>query len=381
MLNPGQIFTSVFDLNLENQQVEIPYKPIIRFATPVTTVRGEKAGVIIINYLGEYLLAAIQQGSSLIPSQLMMINPQGYWLLHPDENKRWGFTLPGRQDENFSVAYPEAWPQIINDAEGQFETAAGIFTFATVSPPYLAVADQKSRSDVAGQQPEQMRFWKLVSLVPRSRLDSETRRLQIMAGFFVGGLLLLTVLPTWRFAAAIARRSFYHQEIERLAHQDKLTGLTSRALFEDRLVQSFERATRSQGGFALLYLDLDGFKAVNDRFGHDGGDQVLQNVALRMRRLIRRTDTAARVGGDEFCIIIEDLKADESIEDVAKKLLQSLAAPFEVRGREVKISASIGISLFPQHADSPEEMVVKADKAMYAAKHAGKNSYRMVDSK
>lgn len=376
ILEPGEVFTSVFDLNIEAHQVEIPYKPMLRFATPVTDSDGEKAGVVVINYLGKYLLAAIDRDAKLLAGDLMLLNPQGYWLLHPDQGKEWGFQFPQKNKQKFPLVYPQLWSKILAQDEGQFETAAGIVTFATVYSPYMKTGSEALQT-LEEKTPATMRFWKLVSFVPEATLARANQRLQLRALYFVGGFLLCSIFFCWKFAWAVARRSHYRQEIERLAHLDKLTGLTSRALFDDRLLQSFERAKRSGDGFALLYIDLDGFKAVNDQFGHAAGDEVLQNSALRMRRVVRRADTVARIGGDEFCIIIEEVKQPENVEEVAEKLLNSLHEIFEVKGREVQIGASIGISLFPRHADQPEALLKKADEAMYAAKKSGKNVYRL----
>jgi diguanylate cyclase (GGDEF)-like protein/PAS domain S-box-containing protein len=165
---------------------------------------------------------------------------------------------------------------------------------------------------------------------------------------------------------------------EELAHQafhDSLTDLSNRAVFRDRIEHALARGERNEGRLAVLLLDLDGFKTVNDSLGHDAGDQLLIAVAKRLQFQGRSSDTVARIGGDEFGILLED-DADESrARALADRALAAFAVPFEVRGREVFIRASIGISLsVPGHSET-DELIRNADTAMYAAKAAGKGRY------
>ncbi len=166
------------------------------------------------------------------------------------------------------------------------------------------------------------------------------------------------------------------QRLEQLAHFDQLTGLANRMLFHDRLRAALHRAHRHDNYCAVLYIDLDGFKQVNDSFGHEVGDNVLIKVANKITQVIREDDTAARLGGDEFVIIFNELHDCKEAEVLAARLLEELN--FEVNAGEesLPISASIGIALYPDHGDSVERLMRCADQAMYYCKHHGKNSYR-----
>lgn len=163
------------------------------------------------------------------------------------------------------------------------------------------------------------------------------------------------------------------EKIRYLAHYDGLTGLPNRALFYDRLGQGVALARREQHAVALLYLDLDDFKAVNDTFGHDVGDELLKAVAERMISRLRESDTIARVGGDEFIAILPKIADRQACELVATSLLDAFSPPFLLRGaqREAIIRASIGIAVYPSDAEDMESLVKAADSAMYAAKRAG----------
>lgn len=164
--------------------------------------------------------------------------------------------------------------------------------------------------------------------------------------------------------------------LDHLAHYDKLTSLPNRALFFDRLNQSIAASHRERQRFALLFVDLDGFKVVNDSYGHEAGDRVLQETAERLAGCTRESDTVARMGGDEFILILCNLANAEDAGLVAEKILADVARPIELsRGASCVVGCSIGISLYPEDASEAAQLVSAADTAMYAVKRHGKNRY------
>lgn len=173
---------------------------------------------------------------------------------------------------------------------------------------------------------------------------------------------------------AIERRQT-EERLAYLAHYDTLTGLPGRALFRDRLKHAMAKAERNKQMVALMFLDLDRFKAINDTLGHSAGDALLKNVAQRLKECVRDEDTVARLGGDEFTVILEEISdvADASI--VAKKIIDSVALPMFLNGHEVFVTASIGITVYPLDNADMDELIKNADSAMYRAKEEGKNSY------
>ncbi|MDX1436055.1 MAG: PAS domain S-box protein [Anaerolineales bacterium] len=174
----------------------------------------------------------------------------------------------------------------------------------------------------------------------------------------------------------ITERKQIEQRFEYLATHDWLTNLPNRSLFHDRLEHALMLARRENTQVAVLFLDLDGFKSINDRFGHARGDELLREVAGRLRSCLRGSDTVARLGGDEFTFILENIADRESIATVVDKLYDCLSKDFLVEGSSFGISGSIGVSLFPKDAETPETLLKLADQAMYAAKQEGKNRYR-----
>ncbi|MBF0304417.1 MAG: sensor domain-containing diguanylate cyclase [Alphaproteobacteria bacterium] len=175
----------------------------------------------------------------------------------------------------------------------------------------------------------------------------------------------------------IGERRRAEERIRHLAHHDPLTGLPNRHLFNDRLAMALSRARRGGAKLALMYVDLDRFKPINDTLGHEAGDAVLKAVAERLNQALRKVDTVARVGGDEFVVIAESITSVEDAGVVARKILESLREPIAFRTHECRIGCSIGISLFPEHGDDPDTLCRTADSAMYAVKAAGRNDFRI----
>lgn len=166
------------------------------------------------------------------------------------------------------------------------------------------------------------------------------------------------------------------ERIAYMAHYDALTGLPNRALFYDRLAHALTLSRRNRGGLALMFLDLDGFKQVNDTLGHQAGDQLLLQVAQRLHHCVRESDTVARLGGDEFTVILNGTHVQQDVSMIAEKIIAAMALPFSLEGKEARIGVSIGIARYSEDADSEDALVRKADQAMYEAKSAGKNTYR-----
>ncbi|MBF0427642.1 MAG: EAL domain-containing protein [Magnetococcales bacterium] len=175
------------------------------------------------------------------------------------------------------------------------------------------------------------------------------------------------------------------EKLREQAEFDELTGLPNRKLFNDRLHQAILMGERKQRNFALMFVDLDRFKWVNDTLGHDAGDTLLIEVARRIKGVVRKSDTVARLGGDEFTVILLDILHESMAELVARKILEELCTPFLLKGEEVVISGSVGVSLFPADGSNAQELVKNADSAMYQAKHSGRNTFRFfsdeIDSK
>jgi diguanylate cyclase (GGDEF)-like protein len=165
--------------------------------------------------------------------------------------------------------------------------------------------------------------------------------------------------------------------VQHLAHHDVLTDLPNRTLFADRLQQSLAKARRDKTQLAVMYLDLDNFKPVNDTLGHAVGDLLLKDAARRMRHGVRESDTVARAGGDEFVVLLPAVESAQDALAVAEKIRHVLSQPFELAGHIMSISASIGVAVYPEHGQGEEALLKNADAAMYLAKQVGRNNVKL----
>jgi diguanylate cyclase (GGDEF)-like protein len=167
------------------------------------------------------------------------------------------------------------------------------------------------------------------------------------------------------------------EEIEHLAYHDPLTDLPNRSLLDDRLQLSLKTAHRNNSLLAIMFIDLDGFKQINDSYGHATGDELLKAVSKRLLDTLRLTDTLSRVGGDEFIILLPEIATMNAVTEVAKKVLTAIASAFKIANHTINISSSIGIAVYPDHGSEPQNLLKNADLAMYYAKKIGRNNVQL----
>src|SRR3984957_16332701 len=211
-----------------------------------------------------------------------------------------------------------------------------------------------------------------------------------LAGAFFGSLLVVTLTGllgrmSWQLMQGRLREGEtklpHAERVEYLAYHDGLTGLPNRSLFSKCLSQSISEAQRHKRRLAVAFLDLDRFKQINDTLGHEAGDQLLQEVAVRLKVCVRDSDMVARLGGDEFVVLLPELAEEKYAGIVAQKILAATARPFKLMGQEFRVTASIGISTYPQDGLDEQTLTKNADIAMYQAKAEGKNNFQFYSDK
>ena len=173
----------------------------------------------------------------------------------------------------------------------------------------------------------------------------------------------------------IHERKELETELLHIAHHDAITGIPNRVLFQDRLHQAIAQTNRFKTKTAVMFIDLDGFKAVNDTYGHNVGDILLKHVAERLKSAVRKVDTVARLGGDEFAIILPDVKKRINTQHIANRIINDVSKNYDIQKQDIHVSASLGISIYPDDTDNIINLINNADLAMYRAKQAGKNRF------
>ncbi len=251
-------------------------------------------------------------------------------------------------------------------SQGQRDEAVRLFNERLLPTQYAVLSSLTELYEL--QQGRAREIW-----THSDRLQREARRLLLVVAALVFLIALAVAYVVFKrvHEASTAR--------ERLATYDLLTGLPNRLLIGKLLNQAIARAQRHGQPLAVMFVDLDGFKAVNDTLGHHAGDLLLVEVARRLEKSVRKSDTVGRLAGDEFVVLLEDIGTREEVLSVAEKIRTALVRPITVAGREARVSASIGIALYPENGQSAEELLHKADAAMYAVKQAGRDAFQLAD--
>ncbi|MBU3947397.1 MAG: sensor domain-containing diguanylate cyclase [Proteobacteria bacterium] len=379
-LDQGEVFISPFDLNIEHDRIEQPLKPMIRLGTPVFDSNGLKRGIVLLNYLGSDLLNRLIESEQVSTGRTMLLNADGYWLLSPDSSQEWGFMFEG-ENRSFSYLYPDIWGQIKNRKNGQILTSVGLFTYRIIYPLKEGHSSSSGNKDAFGASQAKVNcreyHWYLVSFTPKEILDNFAVDLMMKLFGFGAGIFLIIASGSWFLAFAITRRRISQDQMKTMALYDALTDLPNRRLFYDRLSTVIKQSRRYKAQFGILYIDLDGFKKINDSLGHEAGDALLCKVADRLRQCVRESDTVARLGGDEFAVIVDRLNTDDGAQLAAGKIINILSKPITLPQGDARIGASVGISLFPINSEDGEELLRQADRAMYHSKRSGKNMFSL----
>ncbi len=419
-LSAGATYLSRIVINHERGAHAGLDQPSAILGMPVVGPDGNPLGAIVINVDLNNVFTTL--AADLPPDfQLFMANGKGDFLIHPDATQTFGF------DKGRRVLMQDEFPGTRDLVEGKanqvlMEVSDGRYNNAPVVAAF-AVGVVKIRSEEDNL---------ILGLAhPLSKVVEQANKLGVVVLQLVVALCLVCVLIAALVARAVTRpinsmstavqafahdhkqaatlaidrqdeigvlaRSFHQmqneiqqqmdalqesrEELEHMARHDVLTGLPNRRAFQDRLEQALSRAQRSGERFALFFIDVDNFKSINDRFGHQGGDAVLKIVALRLVATTRKADAIARLGGDEFVVLLDNPTQREDVILIAEKLLESVRAPILHRGTELQVGFSIGISLYPDDGRTAADLMARADRAMYDAKDAGRNGFRFSNGK
>lgn len=419
-LPPGSTYLSRIVINHERGAHAGLDQPSVILAMPVAGADGSAEGAVVINVDLNNVFATL---AADLPKdfQLFLANGKGDYLIHPDASQTFGFDKGRRvlvQDEfaaTGDLVDGRLQQALVEVNHGRFRDAPVVAAFVSRSAKVSSDED----SFILGLAQ------------PLSHVLERANQLGVVVLQLVLALCLLGIFIATLVARAVTKpinsmsiavknfaldhsqapvagverrdeigvlaRSFkqmqdeIHQqlealqqsreELEHMARHDVLTGLPNRRAFQERLEQALSRAQRSGEHFALFFIDVDNFKSINDRFGHQGGDAVLKIVALRLVATTRKADAIARLGGDEFVVLLDNPSNRQDVILIAEKLLESVRSPILHRGIELQVGFSIGISMYPDDGRTASDLMARADRAMYEAKDAGRNGFRFSNGK
>lgn len=217
--------------------------------------------------------------------------------------------------------------------------------------------------------------WKMLVMYSDDMVLHQTADLQRSILIWCVGLAIVLVFGAWFYANIVEQNKQHAIKLRFLADHDTLTGLLGRRRLFEQMQMAIARSRRYKTAFALMYLDLDHFKPINDEHGHEAGDLVLREIAGRLMACVREVDIVARLGGDEFAILLDQLKSRADAVAVAEKLITSVNKPIVIHGQKHQVGCSIGIAIYPNDAEQADALLARADEAMYRAKHKGKNRF------
>ncbi len=409
-LPPGQVRLSPIVINHELGTHSGVGRPTLHVSTPVAGADGQPSALIVINI---DLNQLFDQLRSDLPAhyQVYLSNRWGDLLIHPDQRRTFGFDQGRRrflQDEfpDVQQLLDTQTESLIGRSDGKDTSLVAAFVRLATNAGnresfvVLGLAQQEEyvlkESSRLGERIIQVVIFAsllavLIATIASRALTSSLKRINLAVQQFarerksaplpvqrqdeLGQLARSFVQMQEEIVEHLEELSRSRNALEHLARHDPLTGLPNRRVFFERLEHALAAARRSAKPLAVLFVDLDHFKQLNDSLGHSIGDRVLQAVANLLRSATRESDTVARLGGDEFVILIEQLDDPGRVVAVLHKLHERFQLPMLLDGHEVKVQASMGVSLFPRDGDDIESLVQQADRAMYVAKNAGRNTY------
>lgn len=412
-LPAGQAYLARLGLNREYGSHQAKDQPTAVLSMPVVAADGEVLGVAVINVDLTAVFAGL--GAELPPGfELFLTNTEGDYLVHPQTGKTFGFErgrrmqlqadipqaqalIDGTQTELLTTLDRDEYAQhpvlaafVAADIQVHSAEKRLVLGVTRPLPPIVAQANSLLHGSLRVLAGVIAASAVLAFVLARLLVKPLAQMGQALAQFVQGGTM--GSLPTQRRdeIGALAREvqtmgmqihqqlALLHdnqEELQHLAQHDMLTGLPNRRFLQERLAQALAQAQRGKRTLALLFIDLDRFKDINDSLGHEAGDAVLVALAQRLQSSTRAADTVARMGGDEFVVLVDAPSDRAHIVAIAEKLLHALQQDVAWQGHTLQVGASIGISRFPDDGETAQEMLAHADRAMYRVKAAGRNTY------
>ncbi len=378
-LRKGRIYISPIDVNHENGVPELPFKPTIRFGVGVYDSKQQRAGTLVINFNVSDYLNTVRESSTHEQADFMLLTHDGYWIMHPDKAFEWGQFKPKGKGVNFAMMYPDAWDRIKNQKDGEFVLSDQVYDFDTydLQDTSSIVSTRQTLGDSEKDFVVEDTLIKQVALLPASVIQGYRKQIINQCLMITLVWIVLSLVPCWGLARTMVNYTDEHRQLSHNAHHDNVTGLANRVLLTERMDHAVSLSARHDRLCAVLYIDLDGFKPINDQYGHHIGDELLQAVAARMLSAVRKTDTVARIGGDEFAILLSEIKDKTDAMLIGEKVMSRVYEPVSTSKGDVTVGASIGVALFPENGTTPDALLEYADRQMYGNKRIHKEKLNL----
>lgn len=375
-LAENQVYVSKLDLNMENNQIENPIKPMIRMATPYYGTRGELEGIVVLNYSAADILSQVEKIASTSQGNIFMLNADGYWLYNSsDSSKDWAFMYPDRINESFKNEFPDVWQTIQAQGKGTLTSETGVFNYTNILTDNEFTLSSNLVLDTGD--------WSLVSYIPP---DSEDGQL-LTANLWDTSLLVLRnngfayfLLFTFSLFLAMLMtiNKLKNDEIRYFSEYDAMTGIYNRRTGFEKLTQLYKNIEKNKSEISVCFIDINGLKDVNDYLGHDAGDELILTIINGIKNNIRDNDFVARLGGDEFLIIFEGID-EVGAEAVWSRIVCEFEHINDSENRRYVISASHGIETFSGGSNEYIDTIInQADEKMYREKKIIKKDLKII---
>jgi len=357
-LTSGSLYMSPFDLNIENGVVEVPYNPVIRLGKRVLDSDNELIGLTIFNLLGQEILDVFDEKKIHYEDEIYMLNTDGYYVYHEDIDKVFGFMFENKQDIGFFSDFDEIWNGILDD-ETVFKRDGERF-----------YSRKFNLLDNVGESNPDNTFY-LIMRVPYESvvaIDGDLRISLLVALIILAALMSVT---GWELGKQITHNKQYQSRLIDIAMKDELTGLYNRRMVYDRLIEEISLVRRHHLSLAVVFIDVNSLKEVNDNYGHIIGDKMIISAGESLVSSVREYDIVSRLGGDEFLVVLIDCK-EEDVNNIMERASEKFKAS-GIIAIDKEWSMSHGIAHL-EKGDTPDILVSRADKKMYENKVKYKKS-------
>ncbi|MCE5343690.1 MAG: GGDEF domain-containing protein [Eubacteriales bacterium] len=377
----NQLYLTKMDLNMENNVIQLPIKPMLRLATPIFAPDGPLEGIVVLNYLAEDMLKHLRSGTANDHGVLYLLNADGYWLYNSeDRDKEWTFMYEDRTAISFANEFPAEWSAIQAGESSFLVSGNGVFNYIRLLTGGDLSSEVQNGSLVLGSGD-----WYLVSYLSADTQDGQLFTdgfwlflYKVIRNYaYVYGMILLIAFV---IAFLLSLNQQQKEKLEYMSRFDAMTGVYNRRAGLEKLSRMRAKQKESHCGFCVCFIDINGLKEVNDTFGHESGDELILSVVQGIQTHIRETDFIARLGGDEFLVIISGLST-KVCEEIWTRIDQEYAHINETENRSYLISASHGIEVMDCSVHhSIDDIINSADEKMYLEKKRIKQTLTVIRS-